>query len=436
MEKINHIMPYMPIASFIFLRQIPIMQTLDLSDDEIIEKITKKELQMYKLEEYLGPNKAVEIRRQIVEKATNSNLADLSIEDADYSQMVNKNAENVIGFIRMPIGISGPITIHGDYASGEFYVPLATTEGALIAGINRGMKAISESNGSKVKILGNAMARAPLFEFDSITEVGEFLNWLDLNMDNVKKIANATTSHGKLRDVKPFVTGNNVWLRMSFETGDAMGMNMATVASEAASSYIEEEFPKAHLVTVSGNMCSDKKESMVNNLLGRGKTVVADAVINRKVCSEVLKTTPEQITRVNMKKNMLGNARAGSTKFSGHSANIVAAAFAATGQDIAQVVESSSCYTWAEARESGLYISVTLPSLEVGTVGGGTSLPSQKAALSIIGAAGQGETIGTNANKLAEIIAAAVLAGELNLLAAQGNRELGKAHSKLGRNIK
>jgi hydroxymethylglutaryl-CoA reductase (NADPH) len=404
--------------------------------EEIIKKIMAGEIPLYKAEEYLAPKDAADARRSIIEFFSNTKLNSIGSSNLDYSQISNKNAENVIGHTQIPLGVAGPIIVNGTHAKGKFYVPMATTEGALIASENRGMKAVSLSGGATVRVLKNAMARAPLFEFDSITDVERFLKWIDDHKEGIKTAAEATTNHGKLKEFMPFVLGNNVWLRLSFDTGDAMGMNMVTIASEAAAEYIEEKFDGAKMVTVSGNMCSDKRESAVNNLLGRGKTVVCEAIIKENIVTEVFRTTAAVINNTNLKKNLLGNARAGSARYSGHSGNMIAAIFAATGQDLAQVSESSSCYTWTELRGKDLYISVTLPSLEVGTIGGGSVLPTQKEALSIMGVAGGGTPAGSNSLKFAEIVAAAVLAGELNLIAAQSTRELGKAHKKLGRNVK
>lgn len=404
--------------------------------EEIIKKIIAGEIPMHKAEEHLPAKEAADARRAVIESLSGTKLDYIGSSSLDYTLISNKNAENVIGHTQIPLGVAGPILVNGTHAKGRFYVPMATTEGALIASENRGMKAVTLSGGANTRVLKNAMARAPLFEFDSILDVERFLKWLDENKDGIKAAAEATTSHGKLKDLMPFVLGNNVWLRLSFETGDAMGMNMVTIASEAAAEYIEDNFKGAKMVTVSGNMCSDKRESAVNNLLGRGKTVVCEAIIKEDVVRDVFRTTPAIINNTNLKKNLLGNARAGSTRFSGHSGNMIAAIFAATGQDLAQVSESSSCYTWTELRGKDLYVSVTMPSLEVGTIGGGSVLPTQKEALSIMGVAGGGNPPGANSLKFAEIVAAAVLAGELNLIAAQSTRELGKAHKKLGRNVK
>jgi len=211
-------------------------------------------------------------------------------------------------------------------------------------------------------------------------------------------------------------------------------MNMATIASDRLCSFISERYGgPVKCVTVSGNLCTDKKPSAINRVLGRGKYVVAEAVIKGDVLRKVLKTTAEDVHYANVSKNLLGNAVAGSPSFNGHVANMIAAIFIATGQDVAQVVESSMAYTWTEVRGEDLYISVTLPSLEVGTVGGGTWLPTQREALELLGVAGGGDPPGTNALKLAEIVSATVLAGELNLLASQVTGELAKAHERLGR---
>lgn len=405
--------------------------------DDVVEKAVKGEIELHEIDNFLEANAAMVARRLALEKILGISLPSIGSTILDYSEIKNRNAENVIGGIQIPVGVVGPLKINGDYAKGNFYVPLATTEGALIASVNRGCKAITKAGGAKVKIIFDGMARAPVFKLPNIDSVVNFLQWINKNLDKIKEVAESTTSHGKLKEIQPFVLGNNVWLRFVFETGDAMGMNMVTIASEAICNFIESEFTEAKCVAVSGNMCSDKKQSMVNSIFGRGKTVIAEALIPSTILKEVLRTTAEAIHEVNLRKNLLGSARAGNIyQFNAHFANIIAAIFLATGQDMAQVVESSSGYTWTEVRGEDLYISVTLPSLEVGTVGGGTRLPTQREALSIMGVAGGGNPPGSNAKKFAEIIASTVLAGELNLLSALGNKELGRAHKMLGRGIK
>jgi hydroxymethylglutaryl-CoA reductase (NADPH) len=405
--------------------------------DEIVEKAVKGEIELHEIDNFLEANAAMVARRLALEKILGVSLPSIGSTILDYSEIKNRNAENVIGGIQIPVGIVGPLKVNGDYAKGNFYVPLATTEGALIASVNRGCKAITKAGGAKVKIIFDGMARAPVFKLPNIDSVVNFLQWINKNLDKIKEVAESTTSHGKLKEIQPFVLGNNVWLRLVFETGDAMGMNMATIASEAICNFIESEFTEAKCIAVSGNMCSDKKQSMVNSIFGRGKTVIAETLIPSTILKEVLHTTAEAIHEVNLRKNLLGSARAGNVyQFNAHFANIIAAIFLATGQDMAQVVESSSGYTWTEVRGEDLYISVTLPSLEVGTVGGGTRLPTQREALSIMGVAGGGNPPGSNVKKFAEIIASTVLAGELNLLSALSNKELGRAHKMLGRGIK
>jgi len=405
--------------------------------NNIVEKVIKGEIQLHEIDNFLEANAAMVARRLAIERLTNSNLPSIGSTILDYAEIKNRNAENVIGAVQVPMGVVGPLRVNGDYARGEFYVPLATTEGALIASVNRGAKAVTLSGGTRVKIIFDGMTRAPVFKLDSIIDVVDFIDWIKKHYEDLKHIAESTTSHGKLISVEPYVLGNNVWLRFIYDTGDAMGMNMATIATEKVCEYIEENFGRARCLAVSGNMCSDKKQSIVNSLHGRGKTVVAEALIPNDIITKVLKSDKNLIHEVNLRKNWAGGARAGTFfQYNAHFANIIAAIFLATGQDMAQVVESSSGYTWTEVRENGIYISVTLTSLEVGTVGGGTRLPTQREALSIMGVYGSGNPPGSNAKKFAEIIASTVLAGELNLLSALANKELGKAHLKLGRAAK
>ena len=391
------------------------------------------EVKLHEFEKIYGDaNKAAEARRQYLEKATGARLENIGKTVIDLNTVVGRNIENVIGAVQIPVGVAGPLLVRGDYADGYFYVPLATTEGALVASVNRGAKLVTESGGARVKVLRDGMARAPLFRLPSLIDSVEFVDWVTQHFEELKKVAESTTRFGKLREVQPFVVGNYVWLRLVFSTGDAMGMNMVTIASDAVARYIHENFPKARLVALSGNMCVDKKANAVNFILGRGKTVVAEALVKRELL-EKMGTSPEDVHNVNVRKNLVGSALAHSYGFNAHFANIVAAIFIATGQDAAQVVESSMGITSTEAREEGLYISVYLPSLEVGTVGGGTGLPTQREALELLGVAGPGDPPGRNALKFAEIVAATVLAGELNLLVALARNELASAHQRLGR---
>jgi hydroxymethylglutaryl-CoA reductase (NADPH) len=403
--------------------------------DEVLARLERGEVSFSKLEEVLGnANLAVLTRRRFLERKLGVSLSGIASTIIDFEELYGYNIENAIGAVQIPVGVVGPLKVNGDYAKGEFYVPLATTEGALVASVNRGAKAVTASGGAYVKVLKDGMTRAPLIWTPSVIEASKFVEWVKANMEVLKSKVSEVTRHGSLQDVQPFIVGNLVWLRFIYRTGDAMGMNMATLASDRICSYIEEYYEgDAWCISLSGNMCTDKKPAFINRLLGRGKYVVSEAVIPRSVAESVLKARTDLIHYINQAKNLLGSSVAGSVSFNAHYANVIAAVFIATGQDVAQVVESSMGFTWTELRGEDLYISVTLPSLEVGTIGGGTRLRTQREALSIMGVAGGGDPPGVNALKLAEIVAATVLAGELNLLAALASGHLAKAHEKLGR---
>ncbi|RUM48156.1 MAG: hydroxymethylglutaryl-CoA reductase (NADPH) [Hyperthermus sp.] len=403
--------------------------------ESVVGDLVAGRISLHEADRVLGnANAAALARRLALERLLGVGLSSIGSTLLDFEELVGRNIENPIGAVQVPVGVAGPLRIMGEYARGDYYIPLATTEGALVASVNRGAKALTLSGGVRTRILWDGMARAPVFWTPGVEEALRFVAWVRENIGVVKEVAESTTRHGRLVEVQPFFAGNIVWLRFVYTTGDAMGMNMATIATDKAVDWILSNYPgDVRLVAISGNMCTDKKPSLVNLLLGRGKTVVAEALVERSIVERVLHARPEDIDMVNRVKNLLGSARAGSISYNAHYANIVAAIFIATGQDVAQVVESSLGYTWTEIREGNLYISVTLPSLEVGTVGGGTRLPTQREALSLLGAAGGGEPPGSNAKKLAEIVAAAVLAGELNLLAALAANELARAHKMLGR---
>lgn len=402
---------------------------------EIIDKLRKGEIRLSDIDGIVGSkNLGVLVRRLFLEEVRGASLSSIGSTIIDFEGVVGRNIENPIGAVQIPLGVAGPLRIVGEHVSGDFYIPLATTEGALVASVSRGSKAITMSGGAYAVVYRDGMTRAPLFRTSSVRNALELVKWVSENFDEIKKVAESTTKHGRLVSIEPYIAGNNVWLRFRFTTGDAMGMNMVTVAVDKAARFIEEKFGGAELVALSGNMCVDKKPSYMNAILGRGKSVVAEAVIKKNIVSSVLRTSVGDMVEVNSRKNLLGTSMAGGVGLNAHAANIVAAIFIATGQDVAQVVESSIAYTWLEETPSGdLYASITLPSLEVGTVGGGTWLPTQREALSLLGVYGPGDPPGANAVKLAEIIASAVLAGEVNLVAAIASGELARAHERLGR---
>jgi hydroxymethylglutaryl-CoA reductase (NADPH) len=398
--------------------------------DDALERLRDGELGLHELEDELPPDQAAEVRRRYVAGVEGVSLDEVGAEH-DATEATN-NVENAVGATRLPLGVAGPLAVEGENASGEYHVPMATTEGALVASTNRGCSALTDSGGATARVLDEAMTRAPVFRVEGVAGAAELVDWVDQNLDALRDAAQDTTDHGELLRAKPYVAGDNVYIRFAYSTGDAMGMNMATVATRAASEVIERE-TEAELVALSGNVCADKKPAAINAVEGRGRTVAADAVLPRELVREKLKTTPEGVIEVNERKTLLGSARAGTLGANAHAANVLAAVYLATGQDPAQVVEGSSAYTTASARDGDLYFSTTLPAVEIGTVGGGTALPTQNEALELLGVAGGGEPAGTNAQELAEVIAGSVLAGELSLHAALASRHLEEAHSRLGR---
>ena len=368
----------------------------------------------------------VEERRRAAEEFTGASLDTVSKYGFD-PETASKNIENMIGTIQIPLGYAGPVRITGEYAKGDFLVPLATTEGALVASISRGMSVMNDGGGVRTMVCADAMTRAPVLRVDGIEHGKRVMEWIDTHMDAIDEAVASTTSHGRLVRIDKYPDGRSLFLRFAFETGDAMGMNMATIASEAVCRLLEKE-TGAVMISVSGNMCSDKKPAAINMINGRGKTVVAEARIPKDIVERRLHTTSAAVVETNYRKNLLGSSMAGTLGANAHAANMVAALYIATGQDPAQVVGGSMTVTSCEDVDGDLYISVRMPTVEVGTVGGGTRLPCQREALQMIDCLGDGKS-----RKLAEIVAATVLAGELSTLAAQAAGQLGSAHAALGR---
>lgn len=368
----------------------------------------------------------VEERRTAAEEFTGTELGTI----ANYGfepESASKNIENMIGAVQIPLGYGGPVRVHGENADGEFLIPLATTEGALVASISRGMSVINAGGGARAAVYEDYMTRAPVLRVDGIEHGRKVTEWIDANMDRIHGAVAGTTSHGRLHRIDTYPNGRSLYLRCLYETGDAMGMNMATIATEAICRLLEKE-TGAVMISVSGNMCSDKKPAAINMINGRGKTVVAEARIPRDIVESKLHTTSSAVVETNYRKNLVGSSMAGTFGANAHAANMVAAFYIATGQDPAQVVGGSMSITTCEDIDGDLYICVRMPAVEVGTVGGGTRLPCQREALSMIGCLGDGK-----AKKLAELVAVTVLAGELSTLAAQAAGQLGSAHAALGR---
>ena len=374
--------------------------------------------------------KSSKARREYLEKELKLNLKNIGYFSLDEKKVKNRNCENMIGATQVPLGIAGPLIINHQPSVISHYLPLATTEGALVASVNRGCKAAKLSGGINVFVEEIGCTRGPVFITKSISQSFKFKNWLDGNFDRLQKTANKTSSYLTLKKLGTRFVGRNVYVRFYFKTSEAMGMNMATIATQKMADLIKRK-TGIKCLSLSGNFCVDKKPSWLNFISGRGKRVWAEVIIKKKIVKEILKTTPERIIEVVNKKCLLGSIMSGSLGFNSHYANIISALFLAVGQDMAHVVEGSLGITTAELENNNdLYFSIYLPDLMVGTVGGGTHLKTQKEALSILGL-DKGKT--GNAFRLAEIIGGAVLAGELSLIAALSSGHLVKAHQRLGR---
>lgn len=404
-----------------------------MAGNDVFEKLEKGRIKLYDLEDSMPAGDAVRTRREFIEKKTGTKLENIESHTIDVEAATNKNIENMIGASQIPLGVAGPLKIEGDFAKGDFYIPLATTEGALVASVNRGCQAVTEAGGARVFVENKGMTRAPVFRTSGLKESREFAAWAANNFARIKAVAESTTRFGELKKIKPWICGRNVYLRFVFDTKDAMGMNMAVIACDKVVRDLVEKETKVKCIALSGNMCTDKKPAFMNLIKGRGKIVHAEAVIPAEIAEKVLKAKPADVVDVNIRKNLVGSALAGSLGFNAHFANTVAAIYIATGQDPAHVVEGSLGVTTAELQGHDLYVSVYMPSVNIGTVGGGTGLATQKEALDILGVSGAGTVAGENSIRFAEIIGAAALAGEISLLGALASGDLARAHVRLGR---
>lgn len=338
------------------------------------------------------------------------------------------NAENLIGSVAVPLGLAGPLRVNGTAAAGDYYVPLATTEAALVASFTRGCRVVSESGGCAAVTLAEGVTRAPGFIFRDVREVGEFVLWLVTQKETFATVAGETTSHGQLVDMRVTVEGNHVYVSFEFTTGDAAGQNMVTIATQAICDHIRATSPVApQHVFVEANLSGDKKASSQSFQSVRGRKVVAEVVVPAEIIARRLHTSAGAMEEY-WRMSALGGVLSGTIGVQGHYANGLAALFLATGQDVACVSEAAVGVTRFENRAGDLYAAVTLPNVIVGTVGGGTGLPAQAACLRILGLAGSG-----HARALAEVATALALAGELSIIAALCAGDFTRAHKKLAR---
>jgi hydroxymethylglutaryl-CoA reductase (NADPH) len=371
---------------------------------------------------------AVAARQAFVETFAGTSIDHICRTSIPSSELAS-NIENLIGASQVPLGVAGPLRVVGEHAHGDFLIPLATTEGTLVASYSRGMKVTALAGGVKTTISSDAMQRAPVFIFDSAREARDFLDWISQHLEDIRGAAEATSKVARLLRVESFLSNKFAFIRFNFSTGDAAGQNMVGKATYAAYRWI-----LANNATITGaylesNFATDKKASFVNMLHPRGKRVTAEVTIPRALLREHLRVEPEPLVRHWGVANV-GALLSGTNNNGLHSANAIAALFIATGQDVANVAEGAAATTYAELTGHGdLYFSITIPSLIVATHGGGTHLPTQRECLAMLGCVGAGTV-----NKLAEIVAATVLAGELSLAAAISSLDWVSSHERLGRN--
>ncbi len=371
---------------------------------------------------------AADARRAFVEERCGASLEHVSSYSFDPA-VLSGNVEQFVGVAQVPIGVAGPLLVDGEHAKGEFYVPLATAEGTLVASYNRGMRLLHEAGGVRTTVLEDRMQRAPAFLFESARGAREFGTWLEQNFERIREAAERTTRSGKLRDIEQYSASRMLFTRFNYTTGDAAGQNLTGKATQAACRWIVENNPKIEQYFLESNFATDKKSSQVNMLRTRGKRVVAEARIPNELVQRVMRSDTRLMFRARQVSN-LGGFMSGVNNNGAHSANGITAMFIATGQDAANVAESSAAFVHAELEPDGdYYYSVTIPSLIVASYGGGTGLATQRECLEMLGCYGDGKV-----RKLAEIVAATVLCGELSLGSAIVAEEWVEAHDIFGRN--
>jgi hydroxymethylglutaryl-CoA reductase (NADPH) len=342
-----------------------------------------------------------------------------------------RNIENFIGTVKVPCGIAGPLRVTGSHARGDYFIPLATTEATLVASYSRGAQLISQAGGCSTAVLAEGVSRAPGFAFVTLAQAAHFASWVESQAGALAAVAAGTTSHGRLDGVRATVEGNHVYVNLEFTTGEAAGQNMVTIATAAILQQIAARSPVKHeYCFLEANHSGDKKASAYSLGGVRGKRVSAEVRIARSIVAEHLHTSPERMTDY-WRMAALGGVLSGTIGVQGQFANGLAALYIACGQDAACVAESAVGVTRLEvARDAGLYASVTLPNVIVGTVGGGTGLPSQRACLEILRRCGPAD-----ARALAELCAGLALAGELSLIGALCSGDFARAHAGRARGV-
>jgi hydroxymethylglutaryl-CoA reductase (NADPH) len=369
-------------------------------------------------------------RQSFISERTGSTLRHIRRYSFD-PRVTQGNIEHFTGAAQVPMGFAGPLLVNGQHAVGEFYVPLATSEGTLVASYNRGMKVLHRSGGVKCTVVGDHMQRAPAFVFEDAVGARKFADWLNENEAGIKAAADATDPFVSMTYIDHYLANKFAFLRFNFKTGDAAGMNMVGKAAFTACNWILQHCDAAPIERffLEANFATDKKASMINMMRTRGKRVTAEAVIRRDVLRRVMDAEIESLYS-HYKIATIGTMLSGANNNGCHAANAITAIFIATGQDVANVAESSMGLLYSELTpENDLYMSITLPALIVATCGGGTGLPTQKEALEALGCYGPGKVF-----KFAEIVAGTVLAGEISLAAAISSLDWVSSHDEFGRN--
>jgi hydroxymethylglutaryl-CoA reductase (NADPH) len=369
-----------------------------------------------------------QLRRAFATKQTGAALDTVGRYSIDPA-VTQGNIENFIGAVQVPLGLAGPLRVNGEHAQGDFYVPLATTEGTLVASYSRGMRVVSECGGARATVVKHSMQRAPVFLFENAQQARDFSEWIDDNRQAINAAAEHTTRSGRLVEIERYAVANMLYTRFCYTTGDAAGQNMTGKATLAACEWIRANHPLQPRYILSGAIDTDKKHSAMNLIQTRGKRVIAEFTLKRDVARRMLRIDTAMLYRYRQIA-AVGALQAGSAYSGAHSANGIAALFIATGQDEANVAESHAGITYGQLLDNGdYYWSVTLPALICATHGGGTGLPTQRECLELLGCHGSGKS-----DKLAEIIAAVVLAGDVSLTAAVLAGDWVSSHEALGRN--
>jgi hydroxymethylglutaryl-CoA reductase (NADPH) len=365
-------------------------------------------------------------RRAWVEERTGVRLHHVGAYSVDSEEM-RGNIENPVGVAQIPLGIAGPLEVDGTFARGTYYIPLATTEGALVRSYERGMVALTRSGGVQTSILADQNQISPSFFFETIHEAARFTEWTREHFEEIREQAESTTRHGKLVNLRCHQVGRQVIANFGFHTGDAQGMNMIVKATDHACRWVAGVYPGVSYLQFSG-MCSEKRPSGYLLSRGKGKSVAAGALLPETVLKSYLHCSARELYNV-WHSTLVGHLAANAIGYNAQYANGLTAIFIATGQDVANVVNSACGITNFELADQGLYVSLTLPALSVATVGGGTSLGTQRECLEMLDCYGSGKS-----SKFAEIVAAALLGGEISMGAAIASGEFAAAHEHYGRN--